>query len=125
MASRFELDKFTIEPSAHQLDICRKADLLSIADLYKIQVTRGARKQDIKKVIYKHLVERGVLSEEDEGEAGVADQVSASEGEGLEPKPEELTSMDPANLPSSNPLLERVGVEQTAISEPTVAYAQS
>ncbi len=75
MASRFELEKFAIEPSAHQLDICRKEDLLSIADLYQIQVTRGARKQDIKKVIYKHLVERGVLSEEDEGEAGVADQV--------------------------------------------------
>ncbi len=39
MASRFELEKFAIEPSAHQLDICRKEDLLSIADLYQIQVT--------------------------------------------------------------------------------------
>lgn len=51
MASRFELDKFAIEPSVHQFNICRKEDLLSIADLYQIQVTRGARKQDIKKVI--------------------------------------------------------------------------
>lgn len=46
------------------------------------------------------------MSEEGEGEAGVADQVSASVGEGVEPKPAELTSMDPTNLPSpSNPLL--------------------
>ncbi|XP_058634631.1 uncharacterized protein LOC131542202 [Onychostoma macrolepis] len=104
MALRFELDKFAIKPSVRQLDICRKDDLFSIADLYQIQVTRGNRKQDIKEVIYKHLVERGVLSEE--GEAGVAGQVSTSVGEGAEPKPAELTSTDPTNLPSlSNPLL--------------------
>ncbi len=49
-------------------------------------------------MIYKHLVEHGVLPEV--SEAGVADQLPVSVGEGAEhPKPEEMASMDPVVLP--------------------------
>lgn len=105
MTYRFELDQFAIQRSAQQLDICRKDDLFAIADLYQIQVACGARKAEIKGVIHKHLIEQGVLPQE--REAGAAPEMSASVGEGAEePKPTELASIDPANLPSpSNPLL--------------------
>ncbi len=69
MSSKFELEKFAIQPTAEQLDICRKNDLFSIADLYQITVPHGAVKCVIKDVIYKHLVEHGVLPEV--SEAGV------------------------------------------------------
>ncbi len=98
MSSKFELEKFAIQPTAEQLDICRKDDLFSIADLYQITVPRGAVKRVIKDVIYKHLVEHGVLPEV--SEAGVADQLPVFVGEGAEhPKPEEMASMDPVVLP--------------------------
>lgn len=62
-------------------------------------------KREIKDVIYKYLVEHGVLLEV--SEASVADQLPVSMGEGAEhPKPEEMASIDPVNLPSSrDPLL--------------------
>ncbi len=57
-------------------------------------------KQEIKEVIYKHLVEHGVLSEE--SEAGVANQWPVSVGKGAEyPEPEEMAGMDPVDLPPS------------------------
>ncbi|XP_058643195.1 uncharacterized protein LOC131547005 [Onychostoma macrolepis] len=100
MSSKFELEKFAIQPSVEQLDICRKDDLFSIAELYQIKVLRGAVKRELKEVIYKHLVENGVLPEV--SEAGVADQLPISVGEGAEyPKPEEMAGMDPDDLPSS------------------------
>lgn len=56
-------------------------------------------KCEIKEVIYKHLVKNGVLSEV--CEASVAEQVPVFVGEGEElSKPEEMASMDPADLPS-------------------------
>ncbi|XP_053362666.1 uncharacterized protein LOC128532621 [Clarias gariepinus] len=105
MSSKFELDQFAIQPTAQQLDICRKDNLFAIADLYRIQVARGARKAEIKGVIHEHLIEQGVLP--GEREAGVAPEMSASMDEGEEqPKPTEMASIDPATLPSpSNPLL--------------------
>ncbi len=49
-------------------------------------------KQEIKEVIYKHLMEQGVLSEV--SEAGVADPLPVSVGEGAEYlKPEEITGV--------------------------------
>ncbi len=72
MSSKFELEKFAIQPIAGQLDICRKDDLFSIANLYQITVPRGVVKREIKDVIYKHLVEDGVLPEV--SEAGVVIQ---------------------------------------------------
>ncbi|KAL1279261.1 hypothetical protein QQF64_025934 [Cirrhinus molitorella] len=58
-----------------------------------------AVKREIKEVIYKHLVENGVLPEV--REVGVADQLPVSVGEGAEyPKTEEMAGMDPINLPS-------------------------
>ncbi len=105
MSSKFELEKFAIQPTAEQLDICRNDDLFSIANLYQITVPRGAVKHEIKDVIYKHLVEHGVLPEV--SEAGVADQLPVSVGEGAEhPKPEEMASIDPVDVPSpSDPRL--------------------
>ncbi len=51
MSSKFELEKFAIQPTAGQLDICRKDDLFSIANLYQITVPRGVVKREIKDVI--------------------------------------------------------------------------
>ncbi len=100
MSKKFELDNFATQPSVGQLDICRKDDLFLIADFYQIKVPRGAVKQEIKEVIYKHLVEHGVLSEE--SEAGVADRWPVSVGKGAEyPEPEEMAGMDPVDLPPS------------------------
>ncbi len=100
MSKKFDLDNFATQPSVGQLDICRKDDLFLIADFYQIKVPRGAVKQEIKEVIYKHLVEYGVLSEE--SEAGVADQWPVSVGKGAEyPEPEEMAGMDPVDLPPS------------------------
>ncbi|KAL1256543.1 hypothetical protein QQF64_012088 [Cirrhinus molitorella] len=103
MSSKFELEKFAIQPTTEQLDVCRKDDLFSIA--YQITVSCGAFKRNIKEAVYKHLVEHGVLSEV--GEAGVAVQASPSVGKGEEvPKPVELASIDPTDPPSPhNPLL--------------------
>ncbi|GAA6088362.1 uncharacterized protein LOC122148207 [Tachysurus ichikawai] len=99
MSSKFELDLFAIQPSVEQLDICRKDDLFLIADLYQIKVSRGAVKRDLKQVIFKHLVESGVLSER--SEAGVADEVHIPMGEGAEsPKTLGMAGMDPVDLPS-------------------------
>ncbi len=85
------MENFATQPSVGQLDICRKDDLFLIADFYQIKVPRGAVKQEIKEVIYKHFVEHGVLSEE--SEAGVADQWPVSVGKGAEyPEPEEMRS---------------------------------
>ncbi len=105
MSSKFELEKFASQPTAEQLDICRKDDLFSIADLHQITVPHGAVKREIKDVIYKHLVEHGILPEV--SEVGVADQLPVSVGEGAEhPKPEEMASIDPVDLPSpSDPRL--------------------
>ncbi len=51
-------------------------------------------------MIYKHLVEHGVLPEV--SEAGLADQLPVSMGERAEyPKPEEMAGMDPVDLPPS------------------------
>ncbi|XP_067308228.1 uncharacterized protein [Pseudorasbora parva] len=105
MSLKFELERFAVQPTADQLDICRKDDLFSIADLYQITVPRGAVKRELKDAIYKHLVEQGVLSEERDS-AGVALRLPGPAGEGEQPKPEELASIDPVDLPSpQNPLL--------------------
>ncbi len=131
MSSKFELEKFASQPTAEQLDICRKDDLFSIADLHQITVPHGAVKREIKDVIYKHLVEHGILPEV--SEVGVADQLPVSVGEGAEhPKPEEMASIDPVDLPSpSDPRLAinlkefRVGVEQATISKSVSACLHS
>ncbi len=100
MSSKFELKNCAIQPSVEQLDIFRKDNLISIADFYQIKFPRSAVKQEIKEVIYKHLLEHGVLPEV--SEAGVADQLPVSVGEGAEyPKPEEMAGMDPVELPPS------------------------
>ncbi|RXN17076.1 Retrotransposon-derived PEG10 [Labeo rohita] len=68
-------------------------------DISWYHVPRGTVKREIKDEIYKHLVEHGVLPEV--SEAGVADQLPVSVGEGVEnPKPEEMASIDPIDLPS-------------------------
>ncbi|XDV49410.1 hypothetical protein PO909_018663 [Leuciscus waleckii] len=105
MSLKFALEKFAIQPTSEQLDICRKNDLFTIADFYQITVPRGAVKQEIKEVIHKHLMERGVLPERSES-AGVAFQLPVFAGEGEQPKPEELASIDPVDLTSPrDPLL--------------------
>ncbi len=101
MSKKFELEIFATQPSVGQLDICRKDDLYLIADFHQIKVPRGAVKQEIKEVIYKHLVEHGILPEE--SEAGVADQWLVSVGKGEEyPKPEEMAGNGSCRSPSFN-----------------------
>ncbi len=106
MSSKFDLEDFAIRPSAQQLEKCRKDDLFAVADLYQIRVPRSAVKREVKEVLLKYMVENGILPEEGELE-GVADSISSSGGEGAEQtKPQELISIDPAALPSTqDPLL--------------------
>lgn len=100
MSSKFVLEDFAIQPSAQQLEKCRKDDLFAVADLYQIRVSRSALKREVKEVVLKYMVENGILPEEGEL-AGVANPISSSGGEGAEQtKPQELISIDPAALPS-------------------------
>ncbi|XP_058631377.1 uncharacterized protein LOC131540481 isoform X2 [Onychostoma macrolepis] len=106
MSSKFNLEDFAIQPSAQQLEKCRKDDLFAVADLYQIRVSRSALKREVKEVVLKHMVENGILPEEGEL-AGVADRILSSGDEGADQtKPQELISIDPAVLPSpQDPLL--------------------
>lgn len=44
----FDLESFISAPTVEQLDVCRKDDLLRVAEHYQIVVTRQQLKRDIK-----------------------------------------------------------------------------
>ncbi|XP_051971544.1 piggyBac transposable element-derived protein 2-like [Xyrauchen texanus] len=57
----FNLQSFISSPSEEQIDLCRKQDLLMIAEHYHIQIGRQALKKDIKSIILQRLVDLNVL----------------------------------------------------------------
>ncbi len=70
----FDLISFTLSPSLEVFEKCRKKDLVLIAEFFNIVVPREATKRVIKDLLFKKLVEEGVLpmsSEESLGEPEV------------------------------------------------------
>ncbi|KAI9538905.1 hypothetical protein NQZ68_008982 [Dissostichus eleginoides] len=65
------LSAFVDAPSVSFLDDCKKAQLVDIAEHYKIAVVGSKRKDEIKAVIVSSLFEQGVLQKSEFGVAGV------------------------------------------------------
>lgn len=57
----FSLDSFVTNPSWDTIEVCKKADLLIVANFYDVQVAYSAKKAEIKRVLCDKLVEKGVL----------------------------------------------------------------
>lgn len=57
----FNLQDFVIRPSVEQLNLCRKQDLLQIADHFQIVVSKQSLKKEIKRLLIRHLNELQVL----------------------------------------------------------------
>ncbi len=57
----FSLQNFVILPSLEQINLCRKRDLLQIADHYQIAVSRQYLKKEIKSWVLQRLSELNVL----------------------------------------------------------------
>ena len=74
----FDIDAFVAEPSIEVIDDCRKEDLLSIADYYRITVRAGAAKAKIRDVLCAGLVELGVLSPSAVAGVGALSDLAAS-----------------------------------------------
>ena len=62
MATGFDLGRFIANPTHDSIDLCRKADLISMANYYGIDVNPGALKGDLKLVVLQGLVDNGVLA---------------------------------------------------------------
>ncbi len=57
----FSLQTFIASPSLEQINLCRKQDLLLVADQYQIVVSKQALKSDIKSKLIQRLRETNVL----------------------------------------------------------------
>lgn len=62
----FDLTAFTLAPSTEVFNKCRKKDLLLIADFFKIDVSKEATKQVIRKELLCELVKTGILPADSE-----------------------------------------------------------
>lgn len=58
----FDFISFTLSPSLEVFENCRKKDLLLIAEFFNIIVLREETKRVIKDILFKKLVEEGILS---------------------------------------------------------------
>ncbi|KAI9514952.1 hypothetical protein NQZ68_028904 [Dissostichus eleginoides] len=74
------LSAFMDAPSVSFLDDCKKAQLVDIAEHYKIAVVGSKRKNEIKAVIVSSLFEQGVLQKSEFGAAGVGPVVVQTAG---------------------------------------------
>ncbi|KAI9522742.1 hypothetical protein NQZ68_033840 [Dissostichus eleginoides] len=74
------LSAFVDAPSVSFLDDCKKAQLVDIAEHYKIAVVGSKRKDEIKAVIVSSLFEQGVLQKSEFGVAGVVPVVVQTAG---------------------------------------------
>ena len=52
----FELEEFIKEPSIIVFDLCRKADLLEIAEHFGVVVSRSLTKKEIKTAVWERLI---------------------------------------------------------------------
>ncbi|KAJ8356399.1 hypothetical protein SKAU_G00191930 [Synaphobranchus kaupii] len=59
----FDLERFVDDPTLEQLDSCRKADLVLIAEYFKIDVSRSEMKCQIKTKVTEGLLKRQILFE--------------------------------------------------------------
>ena len=106
MATKFDLDQFVICPTFEQFERCRKDDLLTLADFFRISVPRSANKRDIKELLCAELIKQRILVEPtEEGVAfdlvGSEDLPAAEAGR----KSEDPTRIDPA-VAAGSPLEE-------------------
>ena len=60
----FELEEFIKEPSIFVFDLCRKADLLEIAEHFGVVVSRSLTKEEIKAAVWERLMAIKVLRPE-------------------------------------------------------------
>ncbi|XP_072557069.1 uncharacterized protein [Paramormyrops kingsleyae] len=61
--AQFDLVAFTLYPTLEQFDVCRKDDLLQIADFFNILVPAEASKRVVKQILLDELVQQGILPE--------------------------------------------------------------
>lgn len=62
MSAPFDLKLFLDSPSFEAIEQCRKAELIIIADHFKLPILRSMLKKDIRNVLLERLVELGVLT---------------------------------------------------------------
>ncbi|KAJ8348577.1 hypothetical protein SKAU_G00271660 [Synaphobranchus kaupii] len=63
VTTEFDLERFVDDPTLEQLDSCREADLVLIAEYFKIDVSRSETKRQIKTKVTEGLLERQILFE--------------------------------------------------------------
>jgi len=62
----FSVDSFVASPKLTSIGPLRKAELLSLAQYYKLEVSQGMKKAEIRTMIVEYLIEEEIVSE-DEG----------------------------------------------------------
>lgn len=78
----FRLQNFVTNPSIEQINLCRKQELLLIADHYKIIVSKQDLKRDIKNKLLQRLRELSVLPMSNTVEVESSGSVGAGDGAG-------------------------------------------
>lgn len=77
----FDLEAFMKNPTWEVVNLCKKADLIQIANQYGITVTSGSRKNVIKQAVVTELLEKQILTEHSKANlAGTAEE-SASDSD--------------------------------------------
>lgn len=82
----FDIERFRSDPSAEQINSCRKEDLFAIAASFELKVARSMRKAELRKAVVEMLVENGVLDTGDGANAAP----SLSSSSPVEPDKEEV-----------------------------------
>ena len=61
----FSVDSFVKSPSLLSLNPLKKAELLSLAQHYKLEATQAMKKGEIRTIIIEYLVEEEIVSEDE------------------------------------------------------------
>lgn len=69
----FDLDKFVADPTLHQLNTCKKVDLLQIASVFEVQVPVNVKKEELRLLLIERLGERGLFASPSIERVGKAD----------------------------------------------------
>ena len=112
----FSLDDFVDSPSLAKIEKCKKADLLIVANYYKVQVQDSAKKAELKQLLCAELVEQGVLPKPD---AVAAADDTASDAPMAEVKVAEAAGMLAAGValePATDPLMGNMTTEDLRIA---------
>ncbi|XP_038137980.1 uncharacterized protein LOC119781550 [Cyprinodon tularosa] len=111
----FSLEEFVQAPSHEQLELCRKDDLLCLAEHFDISVKKHFSKAEIKNIVVQKLIEIKVLADSSKMDIDVCDHPSvdlglpSSKDEGAAvmatpPKGLAEAQAAPATLPRFNPV---------------------